>query len=136
MKWKPFYTLDHVKKFVGDGLDADGLTHLDISLEDRVLVLIRMLYDIKGKDAVVSFAGNCALRAYYNGTAYDCYAAIAASETSYAASAFYCTKNAICAANCAADLTDATSVYPGVSYVTERQWQIDYLVAAINENHM
>jgi|PlaIllAssembly_1097288.scaffolds.fasta_scaffold00068_24 hypothetical protein len=118
MWWKPCYTLERVKELVGDGLDAVELAHLDIPPKDRVWVLIRMLYDTCNEDAVISFAGNCALRAYY--------------LSSYA---FACTYNGdVIEADAEAFATAELAFDVSFSYddlISERQWQIDYLVAAI-----
>lgn len=147
MKWKPCYALWRVQKLVGDGLDATELAVLGIPIKDRVWVLIRMLCDIKGKDAAVDFAGNCALRAYYKSI--DNYRSLpyaACAEIEYNAAADYSYDNKFAAAaSCLGAFYAATvaayAAYAADSYTinaydancdAERQWQIDYLVAAIN----
>jgi hypothetical protein len=126
MKWKPCYDESKVMDLVGYGLSATSLSALDIPDIDRRWVLIRMLYDVRGKDAVVSFTGNCALRAcYHAASAVASAAAVASASASASASAASASAAAAYSATYSAAAADA--------HIVELHWQIDYLVKEIEE---
>jgi|PlaIllAssembly_1097288.scaffolds.fasta_scaffold00068_17 hypothetical protein len=98
---------------------------------EQIEELIGILYDVHGKDAVVDFAGNCALRAYYNTSAFAAsYAEHLTDSAANADDAIDIIKNAY---NASVVSASVISDYAAATVTAECEWQIDYLVEAINE---